>query len=74
MSPKKIYWLGRLEPNCQVCHRPFLSTMYDAAVGPSGPWGNICRNCFLENGCSTGLGRGQEYKLQNDGRWLKVKG
>jgi hypothetical protein len=48
--------------------------MYDAAIGPFGPWGNICKNCFLENGCSTGTGRGQEYKLQDDGRWLKVKG
>lgn len=74
MGSRKVYWLTPLKDECQICQRPFLSMMYDCAIGRSGPWGNICRNCFLELGCSLGLGRGQEYKLQKDGRWLKVKG
>lgn len=74
MSPKKVYWLGQLDPNCQVCGRPLDGTMYDVALGPGAPWGNICKRCFVEYGCSLGTGFGQEYKLQKDGRWLKVKG
>jgi hypothetical protein len=47
--------------------------MYDASIG-GGPWGNICKKCFKAFGCKLGTGYGQEYKLQSDGRWLKVGG
>ena len=70
----KGQWMGDLNDECQICHLSFGDTMYDAAIGPGGPWGNICRACFVEQGCSLGMGRGQEYVRQRDGRWAKVAG
>lgn len=72
--PKK-YWMGKLEDECQLCKRPFAGVMYDCAIPDmGGMWGNICRRCYLEHDCHQGLGRGQEYELQKDKRWLKVGG
>jgi hypothetical protein len=72
---KKVYWLGTLHDECQMCHRPFGEAMYDCAIPPlSFAWGNICRVCFTGYGCRLGTGFGQEYKIQKDGRWLKTRG
>jgi len=68
----KLYWTGHLDPDCQVCHQPFGTRMYDAPYG--GPWGNICQQCFDRNGNRLGIGKGQAYDLQADGRWLCVGG
>jgi hypothetical protein len=75
MAQRKTYWMGHLDDECQICNRPFNGEMYDAAI-PSkmGAWGNICKTCFKNNGCKTGTGFGQQYTLQADKRWLKVKG
>lgn len=48
--------------------------MYDACIGITGPWGNLCAECFRGNGCRLGTGRGQKYEKQADGRWIKVGG
>lgn len=39
-----------------------------------GPWANMCLRCFRIHGGGLGTGQGQEYKLQEDGRWLKTAG
>ena len=70
---KKTYWLGTLADECQMCHKPFGTVMYDAAIG-GGPWGNICSKCFKTFGCRLGTGYGQEYALTKDKRWEKVRG
>lgn len=48
------------------------SEVYDAAT-TSGPWGWMCRACFVQHGVGLGVGRGQHYKKIND-VWYKVGG
>ena len=66
------YWIGEIT-SCDLCHGPFRGdVMYDANVG--GPWGNICQRCFDMNGCNLGIGRGQKYQKNSNGRWKKIAG
>ncbi|MNV23468.1 hypothetical protein D3C71_1144800 [compost metagenome] len=67
-----VYWLSPLR-GCDVCDRDFLDIMYDAkTVG--GPWGNLCEDCFKTGGVGLGVGLGQMYRRQPDGRFLCVEG
>jgi hypothetical protein len=68
------YWSGPLD-SCDLCKKDFFGVMYDASVPAwGGRWGNICNNCYIKEGCSLGIGRGQKYEQQTDGRWLKTGG
>jgi hypothetical protein len=69
----RIYWIGSNPTHCQVNGTPLGDVMYDANV-PGIGWGNIGHDAFVSYGCSLGLGRGQKYERQPDGRWLKVAG
>ena len=70
---KKMYWIGTLNDKCDICGGSFKGLMYDCKTS-SGPWGNICHKCFKADGCSLGLGHGQKYEHQRDGKWLKTGG
>jgi hypothetical protein len=71
--PRK-YWMGPLEDECNICHKPFGKVMYDCKIGYTMFWGNICRKCFVEKKCKLGTGFGQKYELQKSKRWLKTGG
>jgi hypothetical protein len=75
IKESQVYWLSPLKDECQLCYSPFSNTMYDVCVR-YGQWGNICQTCFDQplNHCGLGLGRGQKYELQPNGRWLKTEG
>lgn len=69
------YWSGDPGTTCQVSGKPFNGVMYDASLPThGGRWANICQETFDEHGCRTGLGQGQKYELQEDGRWLRTAG
>jgi hypothetical protein len=67
------YWLSPVPTKCDLCHGPVAGRFYDAKTA-LGPWGIVCPHCFKASGHSLGTGRGQEYTLQNDGKWLKTGG
>ncbi len=69
---KQIYWSGALDA-CQVSGLPFEDVMYDANI-PGMGWGNINQATFDALGCRLGVGKGQRYRKQPDGRWLQVAG
>lgn len=72
---KKVYWLGTLKDECNMCRSSFKDVMYDAALPHyGGMWGCVCKRCFIDAGGKTGLGFGQRYDKQKDGKWLKVAG
>jgi hypothetical protein len=73
MAEKKVYWLGLVGEYCHMCDREFGKVMYDCQTR-AGPWSNMCHACWKWNGKPLGLGRGQKYEKQKDGRWLKVAG
>lgn len=65
-------WIGEVL-NCDLCHGSFGNVMYDCKTR-YGAWGNLCHYCWMAEGKPLGLGRGQKYKKQSDGSWLKVDG
>lgn len=69
-----VEWLGSIE--CDYCHKKGeeLAYLYDAKT-TDGPWATMCSWCFKEHNASgLGTGRGQCYKRQDDGRYLKIQG
>lgn len=71
-KPEK-YWVGQPDPNCDICDRPIDKAFVDGRTR-FGPWGNMCMACFRADGAGLGLGLGQKYEQQADGRWLKTGG
>jgi len=61
---------------CDICSKNFEDQDYfiDGALKGDTKWAYMCTECFLENGEGIGLGEGQVYKRQNDGKWLMVGG
>jgi hypothetical protein len=48
--------------------------MYDGETD-MGPWANMTEKSWKKFGTGKlGLGHGQKYVMQEDGRWLKVEG
>ena len=68
----QVFFINAPE-RCDVCDDSFDQTMYDARSA-FGPWANMCEGCWKDAGSPLGTGRGQKYKLQPDGKWLKVAG
>lgn len=64
------YWDGNPK-QCDVCHKPLGDSFVDGAT-TFGPWGIMDSKCFGKFGVGLGIGRGQRYEKQTDGRWLKV--
>lgn len=48
-------------------------TIIDGAT-TMGPWGLMTPRSHRRYGVGLGLGRGQKYERQADGKWLKVEG
>jgi hypothetical protein len=73
MSEPK-YWTGEIE-HCDICRTKAinLTVVVDGATR-MGPWALMCHDCFTRHGIGIGLGVGQRYQKQPDGRWLKVTG
>ena len=70
---KKKYWMTPLGEDDDFGHK-FGDTMYDGKT-IQGPWANMSENSWRAYGIGKlGLGCGQKYEKQADGRWLKVDG
>lgn len=70
------YWLGVDPTNCDTCGGHLLLAFIDGAT-TRGPWAIMCPSCWRNGpglGYPLGEGRGQKYRKQPDGRWLKVEG
>ena len=70
---EKVYWLSPLG-GFDDFDRPYKKVMYDAKTTDSC-WANMNEESFKKHGYGVlGLGKGQKYEMQDDGRWLKVAG
>ena len=70
---KQVFWLSPLG-GFDDFGSPYRDVMYDAAT-TMGPWANMTQESFERYGRGRlGLGLGQKYQRQPDGRWLKVEG
>lgn len=59
----------------QPIHRTTGEVLYDAKT-VYGPWALMTEESWERNRASSrlGVGMGQKYRLQADGRWQKVEG
>jgi hypothetical protein len=62
--------------NCDLCERALAQEEYfvDGHVKALAACGFMCADCFGEYGAGLGLGVGQLYRRERDGRWLLVPG
>ena len=65
------FWAGSAPIECDVCRRPILVVFIDGAT-KSGPWANMDPACHQRIGVGLGIGKGQRYEMQPDGRWLNT--
>ena len=56
-------WAGELPEKCDLCRGPLRVVFFDCAT-TAGPWGILCRGCFMFHGVGLGTGRGQKYDAQ----------
>lgn len=66
------YWTGFVGKD-DISGKPFNGVMYDAKI-PGEGWANINQETFDAYGCKLGVGFGQRFELQDDGRWLCTAG
>lgn len=72
MSTPK-YWLGTPPTHCQLSGYAIDTVFYDCVIGGHG-WALLGQRTFDQLSCVVGVGKGQKYELQGDGRWLKTAG
>lgn len=74
MSEEPVYWLSPL-PEEDDFGVPYENEMFDAPTS-NGLWANMTRESWERHRKTArlGLGYGQRYEKQPDGRWLKVEG
>lgn len=72
---RQVFWTGKAPTHCDTCGAGITKTFYDAATA-FGPFGFMCPTCHhLGPGLGRlGVGKGQEYTQQADGKWLKTAG
>jgi hypothetical protein len=58
---------------CDICWRLIEEEFVDGATW-MGYWSNMCTSCHQDFGRGLGTGKGQRYKKQQDGTFLKVEG
>lgn len=72
--PNPVYWQSSPPDSCQICHTPITDTFLDAKTLEAG-WACMCVKCWgTKTARHLGLGYGQRYDRQPDGRWLKTGG
>lgn len=73
VADKKVYWLGNLGPTDNYGSK-YGNIMYDAKT-KFGYWANMSEDSWKEFGIGKlGIGLGQKYEKQDNGRWLKIEG
>jgi hypothetical protein len=77
MPKQPVYWISPLG-GFDDFGAPYGTSpgavMYDGKT-EYGPWANMTQESWDAHGPGrTGLGLGQKYVLQEDGRWLQVEG
>ena len=72
----KKYWFGKV-PAVDDFGQPIVDRFYDAKT-KLGPWAIMAPSSWVLNRIAKdgalGLGLGQEYTRQKDGRWMKTAG
>ena len=68
---KEVEWMGSTK--CDYCNEEIKDDLYDAKT-IYGPWATMCKEHFKKLSCSIGPGKGQHYKKNEQGKFIKVEG
>ena len=72
-TPKAVYWTGKIGPHDDLGNR--ITNQFVDGRLKSGGWAILTPGAFRVAGVGKyGVGKGQRYAKQPDGRWLKVEG
>jgi hypothetical protein len=69
---RPVYWMGSTA-SCDICKMPLGKRIIDGKTN-SGLWALMDPACHRNHGRGLGVGFGQAYEKQDDGRYLKVEG
>lgn len=58
---------------CDVCRKPTPKRFIDGAT-KMGPWADMCEACHRQYGRGLGVGKGQLYEKQENGKFLCIEG
>lgn len=73
MKKENVYWTAPLG-GFDDFGKPITNKIIDGKT-KSGPWAIMSEESYKEwGGFGFGVGRGQLYELQPDGKWLQTKG
>lgn len=67
-----VYWPGEVN-RCAVCQKRLTDEFIDGDT-VRGVWCTMHVSCHAIFGRGLGIGRGQKYRKQEDGRWKRVEG
>ena len=71
-AKRPVYWSG--DPGEKDDFQFPIKDEFIDGKTQMGPWAIMTPATYRIHGCGLGLGSGQRYKKQADGRWLKVEG
>lgn len=74
MEKVPVYWQSPVPRKCDLCGKPIDREFVDGRLGNSTKWFYSDLDCYAREGSGFGLGLGQRYVRQEDGRFLKVEG
>ena len=70
---RPVYWVGSVPQTDDF--KDTITDEFIDGITKYGPWAMMTPASHAVNGVpELGLGRGQRYKKQPDGKWLKVEG
>jgi hypothetical protein len=72
--PAKVYWRSPVPRTCDMCGSPLHEQFVDGRIKGGTQWGYLDLKCHTARGMGFGVGKGQRYDRQEDGRWLKTEG
>jgi len=67
------YWMGPVPTTCDLSRAPITCEFVDGRT-IRGYWAIMHPDAHRLYGVGCGTGKGQRYKKQPDGKWLKVEG
>ena len=72
MTKHPVYWTGPVGDRDDF-GSPITNDFIDGKTR-MGKWAIMTQTSYSKYGVGLGLGRGQRFRLQPDGKWLKVEG
>jgi hypothetical protein len=74
MTHRPVYWRSAVPSECQVTPGLTVTDVFVDGATRSGPWALMHPDTHAVYGRGLGVGRGQKYERQSDGKWLKIAG